>query len=253
MQQARLGAAAPALAPALMALNSSAIYLGQAAGASSGGWLIAHHGYGPLSFVGARLARGGDRAQRLGQPARAGRRHDRAGRRVGERAATARGAPGRRRRATSSSPSTASRCRASAASSRSRSASSSSARAGSRARSSSRCSRSSQVLPGPNVVNLALMLGDRFFGLKGALAAVAGMLAVPLVIVLVLTAAYAEFSRLRGRLGRAARHGRGRRRADHRHRHQADDDARQQPPRPAARRRLRRPHLRRRSSGCAGR
>jgi len=52
MQQARLGAAAPALAPALMALNSSAIYLGQAAGASSGGWLIAHHGYGPLSIVG---------------------------------------------------------------------------------------------------------------------------------------------------------------------------------------------------------
>jgi len=35
-----------------MALNSSAIYLGQAAGASSGGWLIAHHGYAPLSFVG---------------------------------------------------------------------------------------------------------------------------------------------------------------------------------------------------------
>jgi predicted MFS family arabinose efflux permease len=49
MQQARLGSAAPALAPALMALNTSAIYLGQAAGASSGGWLIAHHGYAPLS------------------------------------------------------------------------------------------------------------------------------------------------------------------------------------------------------------
>ena len=41
-QQARLGAAAPALAPALMALNTSAIYLGQAVGAASGGWLIAH-------------------------------------------------------------------------------------------------------------------------------------------------------------------------------------------------------------------
>src|SRR5664279_1616817 len=52
MQQARLGAAAPSLAAALMALNTSAIYLGQAAGASSGGWLIAHHGYGPLSIVG---------------------------------------------------------------------------------------------------------------------------------------------------------------------------------------------------------
>jgi chromate transporter len=54
----------------------------------------------------------------------------------------------------------------------------------------------SQVLPGPNVVNLALMFGDRFFGLRGALSAVAGLLGVPLVIVMALTAAYAEFSRL---------------------------------------------------------
>jgi len=51
-QQARLSLAAPALAPALMALNTSAIYLGQAAGAASGGWLIAHGGYGPLNWVG---------------------------------------------------------------------------------------------------------------------------------------------------------------------------------------------------------
>lgn len=49
-QQARLGIAAPVLAPALMALNTSAIYLGQAAGAASGGWLIARHGYAPLSW-----------------------------------------------------------------------------------------------------------------------------------------------------------------------------------------------------------
>ena len=52
----------------------------------------------------------------------------------------------------------------------------------------------SQVLPGPNVVNLALIFGDRFFGLRGAFAALSGMLAIPLVIVLSLTAAYAEFS-----------------------------------------------------------
>ncbi|MEO7116427.1 MAG: MFS transporter [Caldimonas sp.] len=52
IQQARLGAAAPMFAPALMALNTSAIYLGQAAGASSGGWLIAHQGYGGLSIAG---------------------------------------------------------------------------------------------------------------------------------------------------------------------------------------------------------
>ena len=51
-QQARLGMAAPALAPALMALNTSAIYLGQAVGAASGGWLIAHFGFAPLNWIG---------------------------------------------------------------------------------------------------------------------------------------------------------------------------------------------------------
>ena len=50
-QQARLGLAAPALAPALLALNTSAIYLGQAAGAAGGGWLLSHGGYGPLHWV----------------------------------------------------------------------------------------------------------------------------------------------------------------------------------------------------------
>jgi predicted MFS family arabinose efflux permease len=47
-QQARLSSTAPALAPALLALNTSAIYLGQAVGAASGGWIVAHRGYGPL-------------------------------------------------------------------------------------------------------------------------------------------------------------------------------------------------------------
>lgn len=42
-QQARLGQAAPALAPALMALNTSAIYLGQAVGAAGGGAIVAAH------------------------------------------------------------------------------------------------------------------------------------------------------------------------------------------------------------------
>ena len=51
-QQARLGHAAPMFAPALMALNTSAMYLGQAAGSSSGGWLLARSGYAPLSWVG---------------------------------------------------------------------------------------------------------------------------------------------------------------------------------------------------------
>lgn len=49
-----------------------------------------------------------------------------------------------------------------------------------------------QVLPGPNVVNLSLMVGDRFFGWRGALAALAGMLTVPLVLVLALAALYSQ-------------------------------------------------------------
>lgn len=52
----------------------------------------------------------------------------------------------------------------------------------------------SQVLPGPNIVNLGLMFGDRHFGWRGALAAVAGLLTVPLVIVLTLAALYAQFA-----------------------------------------------------------
>jgi len=51
-----------------------------------------------------------------------------------------------------------------------------------------------QIMPGPNVVNLSLMIGGRYFGLKGALAALAGMLTVPLVIVLLLALTYAQFS-----------------------------------------------------------
>jgi chromate transporter len=51
-----------------------------------------------------------------------------------------------------------------------------------------------QVLPGPNVCNVALMIGDRFFGWRGAFAALAGMMAVPLVIVLLLAAAYIELA-----------------------------------------------------------
>lgn len=50
-----------------------------------------------------------------------------------------------------------------------------------------------QIMPGPNVVNLSLMVGGRYFGLKGALTALAGMLAVPLLIVLVLGVLYTRF------------------------------------------------------------
>jgi chromate transporter len=47
-----------------------------------------------------------------------------------------------------------------------------------------------QIMPGPNVVNLSLMIGGRYFGLSGALCAVAGMLLAPLVVVLALAALY---------------------------------------------------------------
>lgn len=51
-----------------------------------------------------------------------------------------------------------------------------------------------QILPGPNVVNLSLMLGDRYFGLRGALFALAGMLVFPLLAVLLLAVLFAGVS-----------------------------------------------------------
>ena len=45
-----------------------------------------------------------------------------------------------------------------------------------------------QVLPGPNIVNMALIFGDRQFGWRGAAAAVAGLMIAPLAIVLLLAA-----------------------------------------------------------------
>ncbi|CAN7319215.1 chromate transporter [Acidovorax sp. LjRoot117] len=51
-----------------------------------------------------------------------------------------------------------------------------------------------QIMPGPNVVNLSIMIGDRYFGLRGAFAALAGMLTFPLMLVLALAVIYAEFS-----------------------------------------------------------
>ncbi len=51
-----------------------------------------------------------------------------------------------------------------------------------------------QIMPGPNVVNLSLMIGHRYFGLRGAMAALAGMLTVPLVVVLLLALVYAQFA-----------------------------------------------------------
>lgn len=51
-----------------------------------------------------------------------------------------------------------------------------------------------QIMPGPNVVNLSITLGARYFGWRGALVAVAGMLTCPLLVLLVLALAYAHFA-----------------------------------------------------------
>jgi chromate transporter len=51
-----------------------------------------------------------------------------------------------------------------------------------------------QIMPGPNVVNLSLMIGGRWFGLRGAAVAVAGMLCAPLVVVLTLAILYSQFA-----------------------------------------------------------
>jgi len=53
-----------------------------------------------------------------------------------------------------------------------------------------------QVMPGPNVINLGLMLGDRFFGWRGAVTALLGLLTVPLVLVMFLGLVYGRFQHL---------------------------------------------------------
>ncbi|NRF68771.1 chromate transporter [Aquincola sp. S2] len=49
-----------------------------------------------------------------------------------------------------------------------------------------------QVLPGPNIVNMSIIFGDRHFGWRGALAASAGLMTVPLAIVLLLATLYTQ-------------------------------------------------------------
>ncbi len=56
-----------------------------------------------------------------------------------------------------------------------------------------------QTLPGPNIVNVSVVVGSRFAGWSGALAAVIGLMAAPVAIVLALASLYARY----GALGRA--------------------------------------------------
>ena len=51
-----------------------------------------------------------------------------------------------------------------------------------------------QIMPGPNVVNLSMMIGARYFGLAGAMTALAGLLAAPLVLILLLATLHARFA-----------------------------------------------------------
>jgi|HubBroStandDraft_1064217.scaffolds.fasta_scaffold00449_13 chromate transporter len=52
------------------------------------------------------------------------------------------------------------------------------------------------LLPGPNVANVAVALGARFQGLPGSIAAFGGLMAAPLAIVLALGALYRQYGSL---------------------------------------------------------
>jgi chromate transporter len=51
-----------------------------------------------------------------------------------------------------------------------------------------------QVLPGPNVGNASIVLGKRWFGLRGAIVAFLGLFALPYVWVLALALLYTDFA-----------------------------------------------------------
>src|SRR3954465_10950907 len=51
-------------------------------------------------------------------------------------------------------------------------------------------------LPGPNVVNLSVVFGSRFRGIPGGIAAFAGLVGPPVVIVTVLAALYSRYGEI---------------------------------------------------------
>jgi chromate transporter len=51
-----------------------------------------------------------------------------------------------------------------------------------------------QLLPGPNIMNMSVAVGARFHGIPGAIAAVLGILGLPVAIVLVLASFYADYA-----------------------------------------------------------
>ena len=51
-----------------------------------------------------------------------------------------------------------------------------------------------QILPGPNVYNLSVMIGYRFGGVRGAFAAIAGLLGAPLAVMVSLGLIYQRYA-----------------------------------------------------------
>ena len=58
-----------------------------------------------------------------------------------------------------------------------------------------------QIMPGPNIINLCIMIGGRYFGPRGALAALAGMLTAPLLVLLLIALLYAQYAHHPGVIG----------------------------------------------------
>ena len=53
-----------------------------------------------------------------------------------------------------------------------------------------------QFLPGPNIVNMGVIVGSRFHGAAGAVAAVAGLVGAPLLIMMACGALYSRYGNL---------------------------------------------------------
>jgi len=51
-----------------------------------------------------------------------------------------------------------------------------------------------QIVPGPNIVNLAVCVGSRFAGIRGAIASILGLMLGPIVIVILLGILYEHYS-----------------------------------------------------------
>lgn len=65
----------------------------------------------------------------------------------------------------------------------------------------------SQVLPGPSGISFCVMLGDRFYGFRGAVAALAGFLLPPCMVVIATVSLFQQFEHLPA--VRGALHGMG--------------------------------------------